>query len=262
MSPRRYRWEDGYGRPITPQPASSPLFTYGTDTDRSYGEEGEYMGVFKMDGIAQAKPHDLRLLTQLYLYGIPFKKTARRSDLMEKLEKAFNDGKCGELTPSVAAVRDRLRAEYEEAFKRLEDKMFAEIEGGPSEEANTDPPRFVAKYFLDGQGRPDREKTKDPLSFALWNHEEELTEVVKAVPGLTILKTWSTVLVGWDTTMARGIGNEFARLATFFDRKDYIQSAQANVDSKLFLKKYLHIDADGAATTTDARPSAPVTLTR
>ncbi|KAK4236138.1 hypothetical protein C8A03DRAFT_17197 [Achaetomium macrosporum] len=230
-----------------------------------------------MDGIAQATPRELRLFlsgqckekspkrwltTQLHLYGIPFNKSARVSDLKETLEKVLNAGKCAELAPSVAAVRDRLRREYDEAFKRLEDKLFAEIKGGYPEEANADPSRFVAKYFLDGQGRPDREKTKEPLSFRSWNHQEELVEAVEAVPGLAILKTWSTVLVGWEETMQRGIENEFARLESFFDRREEIHSAQANVDLKLFLKKYLDINLDGVGAASGARPLAPVTLDR
>jgi hypothetical protein len=163
-------------------------------------------------------------------------------------------------------VRDRLRGEYGEAFNRLEDKLFAEITGGHSAEAYADPSRFVAKYFLDPQGRPNREKTEEPLSVAAWNHKEELAEVVKAVPGLAIHATWESVLVGWDTTMERGIENEFARLESRYDKKEDVQSAQATVDLKLFLKKYLSIDIDGNgngnASTTNARPSAPVTFCR
>jgi hypothetical protein len=138
--------------------------------------------------------------------------------------------------------------------------MFAEIEGGHAEEGNTDPPRFVAKYFLDAQGRPDREKTKIPLAFRSWNNKEELDRVVASVPGLAILKTWSTVLVGRATTMEQGIEAEFSRLETFFSEKYDIRSAQANVDLKLFLRKYLSLNLDGSTIATDARPYDPVVL--
>ena len=64
--------------------------------------------------------------------------------------------------------------------------------------------------------------------------------------------------------MERGIENEFARLESRYDKKEDVQTAQATVDLKLFLKKYLSIDIDGNgnAPTTDARPSAPVTFCR
>ncbi|KAK3321911.1 hypothetical protein B0H66DRAFT_531273 [Apodospora peruviana] len=134
-----------------------------------------------------------------------------------------------ELAPSVVIVRNRLRREYDEAFKRLEDKQFVEIKGGHSEEANSDPPRFVAKYFLDGRGRPDRNKTKEPLLFQLCNNEKEMFDVVAAVPGLAIRQTWST-----------GIDPELTGEP-----------------------KYLHIDTRGVETGTKKdRPSAPVTLDR
>lgn len=65
--------------------------------------------VFKMNGIAQATPQELRQLfsgraevkeptkawftTQLFLYGILFKQSARKSDMREVLGKALKDGK-------------------------------------------------------------------------------------------------------------------------------------------------------------------------
>jgi len=288
----KYRWLNGFEEPIAPEAASSAPFTYGLDART--GQE-----VFRMDDIAQATPRQLRLLfsgrsqekeparkwftTQLHLYGIPFIKSSNKSELRGTLQTAFDAGKvclgclmfpsvfcvvladtkrCDELAPSVAAVRDRLRQEYDDAFTRLEDKMFAEIKGGHAEEANADPPRFVKKYFLDAQGQPDKEKTKEPLSFASWNNKEELDEVVKSFPGLAILRTWSTVLVGWDNTMEKGIENEFSRLELFFSRRERVHSAQANVDLKLFLQRYLSINIDGAAIVGDPRPSAPVTFLR
>ena len=61
---------------------------------------------------------------------------------------------CEVLAPPVAAVRDRLRTEYDADCERLENKMFAEIEGGHAEEGNADPPRFVAKGTTSTAPRP------------------------------------------------------------------------------------------------------------
>lgn len=68
--------------------------------------------------------------------------------------------------------------------------MFAKIEGGCAKEANADPPRFLAKYFLNSQGQPDKAKTKKPLSFGLWNNKDELRRLIKAVPGLEMLESY------------------------------------------------------------------------
>lgn len=166
-----------------------------------------------------------------------------------------------ELTPSVAAIRDRLRRELDDAFKASEAKLFAEIEGGHEKEANTDPPRFVAKYFLDAQGQPDKEKTKEALAFASRSHEKELDDVVQRVPGLAIRRTRHNTLVGWEHTMQQGIENEFDRLESlYWGKKEKIHSAQADVDWELFLQRYLAIDIDGSAV--DPKPSAPVILER
>lgn len=155
-------------------------------------------------------------------------------------------------------MRDRLRTEYDAACKRLDDKIFAEIEGGNGEEANADPPRFVATYFLDAHGRPDRKKTKIPLSFESSTNKMELDRVVASVPGLAIRKTWSTVLVGWALAMKQDIEAEFSRLETFFSRKFDIHSAQANVDLQLFLRKHLALNLDVSIITTVTKSSDPV----
>ncbi|KAK4136635.1 hypothetical protein BT67DRAFT_454429 [Trichocladium antarcticum] len=207
-----------------------------------------------------AEPAKAWFVAQLSFHGIPFKQSARKASLKDVLAKALADGKCDSLAPSVAAVRDRLQREYDEAFHRLEDELFAEIDGDPSIEAASDPRRFVAKYFLDAQGRPDREKTKKPLSVAERYHVDELREALKAIPGLATHPASGTVLVGWDTAMEKGIEDEFARLESRYSTRADVQSRQATVDLKLFLKRSLAIDIDGSAPTMEARPSAPVTL--
>lgn len=101
-----------------------------------------------------------------------------------------------------------------------------------------------------------------PISFRLWNNEDEMVEFVNAVPGLAILETWSTALVGWEDTMEAGIEAEFARLESFLSKPQEIHSAQANIDLKLFLKKHLNISVNGQLPAADARPSGPITLYR
>ncbi|KAK3307751.1 uncharacterized protein B0T15DRAFT_490355 [Chaetomium strumarium] len=207
MALRKFRFLKGWGVPIAPDPVISPPFSYGAKTSYSYNDSPD---VFKMDGIKQATPQELRIF-----YGIPFNRSATVPDLMNILEKALKAGKCAALAPSIAA-----------------DKMFAEIVGGYAKEGNTDPPRFVAKYFLDGQGRPNKEKTKEPLSFSSRRR------------------------------CTKGIENEIARLESFYKKNEEIHSAQANVDLKLFLKRRLGIDLDDMATAPNPRPSAPITLDR
>jgi hypothetical protein len=118
---RNFRWLNGFEEPIAPDPVTSPPFSYGANT--SYFDEDKSPDVFKMDDIAQATHRELCrflkgkttekapkrwLTTQLTFYGIPFKRSATVSDLKKILEKALKDGKCEELAPSIAAVRDRL----------------------------------------------------------------------------------------------------------------------------------------------------------
>lgn len=167
------------------------------------------------------------------------------------------------MTPAIAAARDRLRSDYDEAFKLLEDKLFADIgEGRCAEEANTDPSRFLAKYFLNPQGQPDRGKTEEAISFSVRGDQEELRGLVEAVPGLEIRVSCVNAVVGWDTTMQRGIETEFKRLESFFAKKEKIHAAQANLDLGTFLKRHLGIDLEGRYTTTGPRPSEPVTINR
>ena len=71
----------------------------------------------------------------------------------------------------------------------MEDKTLAELKDH-GEEANTDPVRFITKYFLDFQGHPDRQKIKIPLAFNCWNNQDELVSEVKAVPGLDVFRGW------------------------------------------------------------------------
>jgi len=175
--------------------------------------------------------------------------------------------------PSIAVVRDRLQNEYNEAFERLEDQLFKDIGDNPSREASCDERRFVAKYFQDAQGRPDRSKTQDALCFtscSSWgDHHKCLKEAVEVVPGLVIHLTQYKAIVGWEGTIQRGIENEFSRLEDHHKAQKTLwtlspqaryQSEQANLDLDLFLRKTLCIDKNGKTLTEGKRPSAPVLL--
>jgi len=212
-------------------------------------------------GAGQGKPPTKAFVTaQLDLYGIPFRRSDTVANLRQALKAAVDAGQCEELAPSRAAVRDRLRAKYDEAFTRFGDTIFADITGGPAEEASADPPRFVAKYFLDADGKPDRNKTKDVLRLS--PDCPELLQVVEGVPGLAIRSTRVTVLVGWETEMQRGVEAEFARFKSLFKSVPELHSAQASLDLGLFLKRHLGIGPDGAAPPAGVRPRAAVQLSR
>lgn len=170
-------------------------------------------------------------------------------------------------------MRDRLQNEYNEAFERLEDRLFKDIGDNPSREVFCDERRFVAKYFQDARGRPDRSKTPDALCFTLcssWgDYDKHLKQAVEAVPGLAIYLTQDKVLVGWEDTIQRGIENEFSRLEdhhktqrtpwTLSSQASY-QSEQANLNLDLFLRKTLRIDKNGKMLTEGKRPSTPILL--
>lgn len=93
---------------ITPQAVHSPPYTYGSS--KNWGRYGQ--DEFRLDDIVWATPEDLVnrirkgdlapdrsppakkwLLTQLNLYGIPYKKSDRAGDLKAALVKASEDGK-------------------------------------------------------------------------------------------------------------------------------------------------------------------------
>ena len=123
--PRRFRWRWGdEGAPITPDPISSPPFSYGTDKITGTSKD-----VFKMDDIPQCTPGELQRLfgrnldsagylidpqanmsqweakqetrsmtvkwfaAQLKFYGIPFRKSApKKADLTFLLKSAVRAG--------------------------------------------------------------------------------------------------------------------------------------------------------------------------
>lgn len=170
-------------------------------------------------------------------------------------------------------MRDRLQKEYNEAVERLEDQLFKEIGDNSSKEAQCNERRFIAKYFQDAQGCPDRNKTQDALCVASPSHLEvhrtRLREAVEAVPGLVIHLVKDKAVVSWEGTIQRGIETEFSRLESHHktqnphrhhDPQGCYQSEQANLHLDLFLRKTLHIDKNGETLIEGKRPSAPIIL--
>ncbi|KAM7207788.1 hypothetical protein V8F20_001830 [Naviculisporaceae sp. PSN 640] len=239
MYKRTVRWTN-----CTPDPVASPPYSYGAKDEWCDEED-----VFKKDDIPQATPCELSdffsgrcvgkeptkkwYTTQLELYGVSFKKTASRPQLREALELAYNAGKCEDLTPPIAAIRDRLRNRFDDAWKDIHDEQFAKCNGDIQQEAYCDPPRFVAKYFLDDRGKPDRSKTKDSLSFRVWTSVKELREVAADIPGLKLIVTPRRALIGWEETMQQGIETELKH-------------------------RHLHIDSEGHLIRAGPKPSTPV----
>ncbi|KAK4194005.1 hypothetical protein QBC40DRAFT_239358 [Triangularia verruculosa] len=205
-------------------------------------------------------------MAQLQFYDIPFEKSARVSDLRTVLEDALKAGKCKEMAPGKAMVRDRLRSDYDEAFELLYDQLFAERAENITDAANCDPKRFVKKYFLDSHGNPDQTKTKEPLKFRVFykSVSDEMKQACSEVPGLGFHHDLLMAFVGWEGTIKDGIDKEFARLeAKYSANKQKLHSAQADVDLSLLLRQQLAIEADGTLIAgMDTKPVTTIILDR
>ncbi|KAK0665237.1 hypothetical protein QBC41DRAFT_349798 [Cercophora samala] len=278
------------GETVLPdKPASSTSFTYGAESGTWPNGHSCFHDIFRKDGVAFLSDNALKellltphsglhepvrpkitkhfLSTQLEFYGLKFKKSDRLDSLRKTLENALKTGKCKDLDPSMSSIRDRLRADYDEAFEQLYDRLFAELKNNVVQEANIFPVRFVKKYFLNIHGKPDRTKTKEALTFRIWNQDikKELTEAVQTIPGLILHPTYAVAFLGWENTIEDGIKKEFSRLETFYEgKKQEIHTAQANIDVALLLRQRLFIGVDGAFVPgmQDKKSSSPVILDR
>ena len=306
VAPRRYRYTRRCdGIPCTPNAVTSGPYSYGPRMEEPNIGRDE----FTVNGIAPATLEELQEITtppfyleqmrrdwlvgQLDMYNIPVKEQGNlpnlelepqseeseisTADLLIVLKTAYDTGKCDLLPPSLAAMRDRLKLEYDVQFTKLNDRMFDSLEGNTDAEVNADPARFVAKYFLDDAmgWSPDKSKTPVPWYVDVWNLDSlsELQEMVKNVPGLTILEKNDMMFIGWEGTMQAGIDKEFARLEAKADEmKDRdrhhpkcLHTKLAKFDLNMFLNKYLGIQPDGKSVTNGAyssKPSEPVVLDR
>ena len=145
------------------------------------------------------------------------------------------------MAPQYEAVKNRLKDEYDEAFKKLEEKLFAEVDKGPSTEADSHPARFLAKYFLDSDGQPDRSKTKRPI--LLKDISYAMTKRITDIPGLSYDRDRErgTAVLGWDDAIDNGVESEFDSFMLPPAKKQDDHTAQANYDQKLFLNLYLGV---------------------
>ncbi|KAK1829437.1 hypothetical protein QBC39DRAFT_332422 [Podospora conica] len=203
-------------------------------------------------------------MAQLELFGIPFKKTSKKEDLLRSLKAAYRTGKCDNLPASVEAIKTKLQQQYEAAVVVVKNKFFADIKDGLDYEVEADAHRFVAKYFLTTGllgGTPDRTKTKTSLVFSSpsdWARRW-LMEAIEAIPGLAIYESNYCVVLGWDTELDRAVQRQFDKLLS---RPAGIL-AQANFDFDRFVRNYLHVDPaeDYKVTSVPSkRPTAAITF--
>jgi hypothetical protein len=107
----------------------------------------------------------------------------------------------------------------------------------PTEEANFDLDRFMAKYFLDSlHGQPAPDKNKEPLVLE-YVHKFNFEMAVQAIPGLAAHITDRLTVVGWKTNLQRGLDAAFAKLSSP-DAGLHIPTSEANFDLDRFLAKY------------------------
>ncbi|OXV10329.1 hypothetical protein Egran_01912 [Elaphomyces granulatus] len=225
----------------------------------TYGEDG-----IKANNIPRASLSDLRLLfrknaasfrvraatkpwvtAQLKLYGIPFKKSDGAQELKATLETAVKNGQCNTLAPSIAALEKSLSEEYSQKLKAYAEQLdhWRDHEfnsrSSPTQEANFDLDRFLAKYFLDGlQGQPAPHKTKDPLSLEYVNNPSNFKGAVQSIAGLGAhISTRGATVVGWKSHLERGIDVEFAKLDSPAARF-HVHTSEADFDLDRFLAKY------------------------
>ena len=208
---------------------------------------------------------------QLEFYGIPHDKNADVKELRANLEDAFKDGKvshcpccclgvssvlfanrcttchiiqCDDLAPEYAAIRDRLAAEYNKILEEQEDALFQMLnfsDEGYSAQAEIDPPRFVARYFLEATGEPRTDAIPKKLRLETCADENsELTRVVRGVPGLGIYSTTGgTTLVAWEDQIQSCIAWELERIESCYTKREDSHSLQASFDLPPFLEKSL-----------------------
>ncbi|KAK8091802.1 hypothetical protein PG997_002163 [Apiospora hydei] len=188
---------------------------------------------------------------QLRWYGISFKSNASSGELASMLRSAVVDGKactiaatlnCKDVPESVLAIERRMRAdaayveklrvwraerdEWGAAKKRKEDEKWAAC-STPGEQASMNLDKFIALYFLDSQGKPDRTKTSEPMALHGFDDRAELHERAKRVPGLETCSggeySARAICIGWDR------GAVWA-LARRLDEESRLEEAQEKSD--------------------------------
>ena len=172
---------------------------------------------------------------------------------------------CNSRASSVAAVEKLLSEQYQQLLKahseevdRWQTAKFSQLHS-PTEEANFDLDRFMAKYFLDCvHGQPSPGKTKESLVLGYLDGSA-FEKAVRAVPGLATHITDQLTVVGWEATLQRGVDEAFITLPSS-NTAGYVPTAEANFDLSRFLAKYF-LDSLNGKPAPEKTPN-PITLYR
>lgn len=151
---------------------------------------------------------------------------------------------CNNPTPAVIAIEKALAVRYEQRLaehakelEKWEDAAFA-AHTSQTSEANFDVHRFIAKYFLDGDGRPDPQKTPEPITLdSVVRHV--FFPAIQSVPGLAAhpMDPDRLVVVGWKSQLDRGVEKAFARIDSL-GTPMHVPTMEANFDLDRFFAKY------------------------
>jgi len=103
------------------------------------------------------------------------------------------------------------------------------------------------------------------LSLTMQGYSRELKKRVNTVPGLAMHADGERMLISWEETMQKTIEAEFDRIKSTSKSKGDMHTRHAELDFKLFLSRYLHMEfADKTSATATVRdgpkPKEPVTL--
>lgn len=148
------------------------------------------------------------IAAQLAVYQIPFKSNATVADLLGILKASVQDGKCDRQPRELEELEKELRGSYEErkrvydiAVTKLRREEFDKL-GSPSKEANYDEKQFMAKYFLNARGGPDRSKTLVPMALPGLHSRMGIHAAAERIPGLITQSGGTgdsrTLVIGWD----------------------------------------------------------------
>ncbi|GAW13364.1 hypothetical protein ANO14919_027480 [Xylariales sp. No.14919] len=247
--------------PESPKPPKSGAFSY----DNKNG--------LRVGGFSRAPLDELKLLfrknessarraaatkpwitAQLYLYGIPFNKSARVAELRNTLEAAVKGRKCVEGDPSsITATKEQLamqftqnRQDYARAVKKHKldvdewhKQNFSKL-SDPSAEARYDLGWFLSKYFVDDQGLPAPNKTPEPIIvWDLGDRHVSLRSRVDAIPGLRTQAMGFLNVIAWASEIKKGVTAAFNMIDKYPDVEyDCRLTLEAIFDPDHFLAKY------------------------
>ncbi|RFU77115.1 hypothetical protein TARUN_5096 [Trichoderma arundinaceum] len=172
---------------------------------------------------------------QLRYYGIPFPSSASDTDLSLLLKKVVREGRCNQVPESVIDLEALMCRDYEplrqkwesdcaawRAAKKLRDDEAFENCKTPVEKANLDLDRFMDLYFLT-DGKPDPNKTPEPLVLDGLDQTWKMQHVVYKIPGLhtsscDMMEKDRTLCVEWDREKVFKFGSDMMARALAADK--------------------------------------------